>query len=215
MKQKIKTVVFSLSLAFLGGIFFTSCDQDSFDLKKDSTSLSADDYAVKLVESLIDINRDLITRNQQIFDLPDRFTKELDLLSKVANYQELESLISTTPLDLDFSIIDANTKILEEISEALSKNAFTRESLVAEVKVQSQNQEWLPANRITLRRDQMDCIRDYDATNRTIAATMASCVAGSLVKNLGLSSPLCGVIGLAGIVGANVAYYDCVKQTTR
>lgn len=215
MKQKIKTVVFSLFVALLGGVFFTSCNQDSFDLKKESAYLSADDYAFKLVESMIDFNQDLLLRNQQIFELPDRFTKELDLLSNVANYEELESLISTTPLDLDFAIIDANTRLLEEISEALSKNAFTKESFVAEVKVQSQNQEWLPANRIALRGDRMDCIRDYDQANKRIAATMATCVAGSLVKNLGLSSPLCGVVGLAGVVGANVAYYDCVKQATK
>lgn len=215
MKQKFKTVVFSLFVALLGGVFFTSCNQDSFDLKKEGNYLSANDYAFKLVESTIDLNRDLIIRNQQIFDLPDRFTRELDLLSKVTNYKELEYVINTTPLDLDFSIIDANTKLLEEISEALSKNAFTKESLVAEVKVQSQNQEWLPANKITLRGDRMDCIRDYDTANKQIAATMATCVAGSLVKNLGLSSPLCGVVGLAGIIGANVKYQNCVKQATK
>ncbi|GAB5554413.1 MAG: hypothetical protein Sapg2KO_40040 [Saprospiraceae bacterium] len=212
MKQKIKTVVFSLFVALLGGVLFTACDQDSFDLKKEGTYLTVDDYASKLVESTIGIQEDLWVRNRQIFDLPDRFSKELSLLSKVTNYGELETLINTTALDLDLSKINAKIILLEEVSEALSQNAFSEENLLGKVNTQSRDLDWLVEERMTLRRDRMSCLRDYDASTYKILLGEISCFTASVIRDGGTSAPVCAVSALTALVGANITYNNCLAQ---
>jgi hypothetical protein len=216
MKQKFKTVVLSLFVALMGGLFFTSCNQDSLGLKTEASYLSADDYAAQLIESTVGIQQDLFTRNRQIFELPDRFSEELDRLAKVTTLKDLEDLINTTAFDFDLAKLHAKTQILEEVSEAISKNAFTEEDLSKEVSLQSQNQDWVPSHQLQLQlRGKMACLRAYDRSVSNILMGELTCIGATIAKTGGIASPACAVISVIQLIGANNTLSNCLAAAEK
>lgn len=191
-----------------------SCDQDSLGFKEKIDYPSVNDYAYQLVESTLAINQDLVIRNQQVFKLPSRFARELDILAKITNYIDLVHLIDTTSLALDLSQIKIKTTLLEEISEALTEKSFTRESLIAAVEVQLQDQIWWPSKKRPLR-SSVGCMNPYTFEVQKTLIREIDCIAAASSSPKRIIPPFCEVPPHVLPIRALLTVNKCLKEAQR
>ena len=211
----LKTI--QISFCLLALILLTAaCTENYWGEPERRDFLSVEEYAANLIDNMLEITEDLKEKNSHILESPHRFTHEIEALETVSTVADMEDLIENTDIRLDINLLKRNLSVIDDITEALDEQIFTPEALSKQISWywQSMNPEPWSYETIQLRRDRMDCLKEYDKEVLELEILFIGCLGTSAltILTIPVTSRTCAIGFLAGILLENINFYNCVNE---